>query len=94
MHTPCTAVVWRLGSFCALNRDYKPWLRTLSPITGCPCSHPLYMPEGTQDKLGDFPCYDPEKVWRYLLVVAAGRSDEAFQRCASRGQRVWQCCSQ
>lgn len=27
-----------------------------------PRSHPVYMPEGTKGKLGDFPCYDPSKV--------------------------------
>ncbi|PSC76758.1 exostosin-like glycosyltransferase [Micractinium conductrix] len=26
-----------------------------------PASHPLYMPEGIEGKLGDFPCYDPAK---------------------------------
>ena len=32
----------------------------LSP--SLPRSHPIYMPEGTEGKLGDFPCYDPAKV--------------------------------
>ncbi|EFN55367.1 hypothetical protein CHLNCDRAFT_52572 [Chlorella variabilis] len=26
-----------------------------------PARHPIYMPEGTEGKLGDFPCYDPAK---------------------------------
>lgn len=35
--------------------------RTTAPFCTA-CRHPLYMPEGIEGKLGDFPCYDPAKV--------------------------------
>lgn len=44
------------------------------------CRHPVYMPEGTKGKLGDFPCYDPKKVkpGAAALAAASGLSNRGL----------------